>query len=275
MSDTCNNDCSSCGESCTDRKEQQNDFSAKLNESSKVKKVYGIISGKGGVGKSLVTAMLAAGINKKGFSTAVLDADITGPSIPKLFGITEPAMQNDKGLLPAISEDGVKLMSVNLLLPNNTDPVVWRGPIIANVVKQFWTDVVWGDIDYMFIDMPPGTGDVPLTIFQSLPVDGLIVVTSPQDLVSMIARKAVRMAEMMNVPIVAMVENMSYFKCPDCGSNHNIFGESKVDAVAKEHSIELIAKLPIDPEFAKLSDEGKIENYNSDELNKIIDFLGK
>jgi len=275
MSDTCNNDCSSCGESCSDRKEQQNDFSAKLNESSTVKKVYGIISGKGGVGKSLVTAMLAAGMNKKGYKTAVLDADITGPSIPKLFGITEPAMQNDKGLLPAISEDGVKLMSVNLLLPNNTDPVVWRGPIIANVVKQFWTDVVWGDIDYMFIDMPPGTGDVPLTIFQSLPVDGLIVVTSPQDLVSMIARKAVKMAEMMNVPIVAMVENMSYFKCPDCGSNHHIFGESKVDEVAKEHSIEITAKLPIDPEFAKLSDSGEIEKYDSDELKEIIEFLGK
>jgi len=214
-------------------------------------------------------------MNKKGYKTAVRDADITGPSIPKLFGITEHAMQNDKGLLPAISEDGVKLMSVNLLLPNNTDPVVWRGPIIANVVKQFWTDVVWGDIDYMFIDMPPGTGDVPLTIFQSLPVDGLIVVTSPQDLVSMIARKAVRMAEMMNVPIVAMVENMSYFKCPDCGSNHHIFGESKVDEVAKEHSIEITAKLPIDPEFAKLSDSGEIEKYDSGELKEIIEFIGK
>lgn len=275
MSETCNNDCGSCAEGCDDRTQEQTDFSAKLNELSKVKKVYGIISGKGGVGKSLVTSMLAASMNKKGYKTAVLDADITGPSIPKLFGITGSAAQNDSGLLPALSKQGTKIMSVNLLLANNTDPVVWRGPIVANVVKQFWTDVIWGEVDYMFIDMPPGTGDVPLTIFQSLPVDGVIVVTSPQDLVSMIARKAVKMAEMMDIPIIAMVENMSYYKCPDCNSIHNIFGQSNIEAVAKEHNIDLIAKLPIDSKLAELSDKGEIEDFEGNQLQKIIEYIEK
>jgi len=275
MSETCNHDCGSCAESCSDRTQEQTDFSARLNEQSKVKKVYGIISGKGGVGKSIVTSMLAALMNKKGYKTAVLDADITGPSIPKLFGIEGSAMQNDMGILPSQSKNGTKVMSVNLLLPNNTDPVVWRGPIIANVVKQFWTDVVWGDVDYMFIDMPPGTGDVPLTIFQSLPVDGLIVVTSPQDLVSMIARKAVKMAEMMNIPIIAMVENMSYYKCPDCGNIHKIFGESKIEEVAKEHSISIVAKLPMDARMAELSDKGNIEAFDGNELDEIITAMQK
>jgi len=275
MSETCNHDCGSCSESCTDRTQEQTDFSAKLNELSNVKKVYGIISGKGGVGKSIVTAMLASHMNKKGYKTAVLDADITGPSIPKLFGIDGSAMQNDMGLLPSQSKNGTKVMSINLLLPSNTDPVLWRGPIIANVVKQFWTDVIWGDIDYMFIDMPPGTGDVPLTIFQSLPVDGLIVVTSPQDLVSMIARKAVKMAEMMNIPIIAMVENMSYYKCPDCGNIHKIFGESKIDEVAKEHSINTVAKLPMEAKMAELSDKGDIESFSTEDLNEIIKAMEK
>lgn len=275
MSTTCNSDCSSCGESCSDRSEQQTDFTAKLNEFSSVGKVYGILSGKGGVGKSMITSMMAVQMNKKGYKTAVLDADITGPSIPKLFGIKGPATQNEVGMLPAVSKNGTKLMSVNLLLPNDTDPVVWRGPILGGVVKQFWTDVLWGEIDYMFIDMPPGTGDVPLTVFQSFPVDGLIIVSSPQELVSMIASKAVKMAEMMNVPIIAMVENMSYYKCPDCGSNHSIFGESKIEAIAKKHNIDLVAKLPINPEFASLSDEGNIENYDGDELDKIVEFIKK
>jgi len=275
MSDTCNSDCSRCGESCSDRKEEQVDFSAKLNDLSKVKKVYGIISGKGGVGKSMVTSMLSVLMNKKGYKTAVLDADITGPSIPKLFGITSPATQNELGMLPAISKNGTKIMSVNLLLARNTDPVVWRGPIVANVVKQFWTDVIWADVDYMFIDMPPGTGDVPLTIFQSLPVDGLIVVTSPQELVSMIARKAVRMAEMMNIPIVAMVENMSYYKCPDCDNIHNIFGDSKIDKVAKEHSIDVVAKLPIDSKLAEMSDNGDIESFDGNELEEIVNSISE
>ncbi len=275
MSETCNNNCSSCSENCSDRKEQQTDFKAKLNDLSKVSKVYGILSGKGGVGKSMVTSMMAVLMNKKGYQTAVLDADITGPSIPKLFGITGSATQNDLGLLPAISKKGTKVMSVNLLLPNDTDPVVWRGPILANVVKQFWTDVLWGDVDYMFVDMPPGTGDVPLTVFQSLPIDGLIIVTSPQDLVSMIASKAVNMAEMMNIPIIAMVENMAHFKCPDCGSIHYIFGESKINEVAKKHNIDIVAKLPIDAGLASISDTGDIESFNGDQLNEIVEFIEK
>ena len=275
MSETCNNDCGSCGESCTDRKEPETDFRAKLNDLSKVEKLYGILSGKGGVGKSMVTSMMAVLMNKKGYKTAVLDADITGPSIPKLFGIKGQVAQNELGMLPALSKKGIKVMSVNLLLPNDTDPVVWRGPILGGVVKQFWTDVLWGEVDYMFVDMPPGTGDVPLTVFQSLPVDGLIIVSSPQELVSMIASKAVKMAEMMNIPIIAMVENMSYYKCPDCGSNHNIFGESKIDAVAKKHNIELVAKLPMDSNFSLLSDKGEIESYDGIELDEIVKFIEK
>lgn len=273
MSETCNQDCNSCGETCNERTEEQNDFSAKLNHLSTVKKVYGIISGKGGVGKSMITSMLAVQMQRKGHKVGILDADITGPSIPKLFGITKPATQNELGLFPAISNTGIKIMSINLLLQNDTDPVVWRGPIIAGTVKQFWTDVVWGDVDYMFIDMPPGTGDVPLTIFQSLPVDGLIVVTSPQELVSMIARKAVKMAEMMNVPIVGIVENMSYYKCPDCNSKHSIFGKSNISEIAKEHKIDLIAKLPINSNFAQASDNGTIEDFEGNELEKIVEVL--
>lgn len=273
MSETCNQDCNSCGETCNERTEEQNDFSAKLNNLSTVKKVYGIISGKGGVGKSMITSMLAVQMQRKGHKVGILDADITGPSIPKLFGITKPATQNELGLFPAISNTGIKIMSINLLLQNDTDPVVWRGPIIAGTVKQFWTDVVWGDVDYMFIDMPPGTGDVPLTIFQSLPVDGLIVVTSPQELVSMIARKAVKMAEMMKIPIVGIVENMSYYKCPDCNSKHSIFGKSNISEIAKEHKIDLIAKLPINSNFAQASDNGTIEDFKGNELEKIADAL--
>uniref|UniRef100_UPI0026F331D4 Mrp/NBP35 family ATP-binding protein n=1 Tax=Alkalibaculum bacchi TaxID=645887 RepID=UPI0026F331D4 len=217
MSENCDQSCNSCAEDCAERKEQQNDFSEKLHENSSVKKVIGIVSGKGGVGKSLLTSMLAVTMNRMGYHTAILDADITGPSIPKAFGIREKAVGNELGLLPVKTKTGIDIMSVNLLLENDTDPVVWRGPVIANTVKQFWSDVIWSDVDFMFIDMPPGTGDVPLTVFQSIAVDGIIVVTSPQELVSMIVSKAVKMAEMMNIPIIGLVENMSYFKCPDNG----------------------------------------------------------
>ncbi len=267
----CSHDCSSCSsKDCSERK----DFKEKQNELSNVKKVIGIVSGKGGVGKSLVTSLLSVMANRKGFKTAVLDADITGPSIPKMFGITDKAQaMNDKFLLPAKSKNGIEVMSINLLLENENDPVVWRGPVIAGAVKQFWTDVVWGDVDYMFVDMPPGTGDVPLTVFQSLPVDGIIVVTSPQELVSMIVGKAVKMATMMNVPVLGLVENLSYFECPDCKKKINIFGESKVEETAKEFGISTVAKIPINPEFAKLCDNGMVEDIKCDFLNQMIDSI--
>jgi len=245
----------------------------KPHPQSDIKKVIGIISGKGGVGKSLVTSMLAVTMNRRNHSVAVLDADITGPSIPKSFGITEKASGNGEGILPCKSKTGIDIMSINLLLENTTDPVVWRGPIIAGTVKQFWTDVIWKDIDFMFIDMPPGTGDVPLTVFQSIPIDGIIVVTSPQELVSMIVEKAVKMAEMMNVPIIGIVENMSYFKCPDCGKEYKIFGESKIEESAKNHGLEVIAKLPIDPQIASMCDKGMIELYGDNLFINIAEKL--
>ena len=244
----CTHNCSSC--SSKDCKERT-DFREKQNERSNIKKVIGVVSGKGGVGKSMVTSLLAVLTNRKGLNTAILDADITGPSIPKMFGVKDRAQAiDDKFLLPVESKKGIKMMSINLLLENDNDPVVWRGPVIAGAVKQFWTDVVWGDVDYMFVDMPPGTGDVPLTVFQSLPVDGIIVVTSPQELVSMIVGKAVKMAGMMNIPVLGIVENMSYLECPDCKKKINLFGESKVDKVAAEFGIELFSKLPINGSFA-------------------------
>ena len=256
----CTHDCSTCGEACAERTEEF-DFRAKANPNSNVKKVIAVMSGKGGVGKSLVTASLAAACQKAGKKAAVLDADITGPSIPKAFGIHERAMGNDAGILPVETKTGVKLMSLNLLMENETDPVVWRGSLIAGTVKQFWTDVQWGDVDYMFVDMPPGTGDVPLTVFQSLPVDGIIVVTSPQELVSMIVEKAVKMAEMMNIPILGLVENYSYFQCPDCGKRHAIFGESQIEKVAAGLEVPVLAKLPIDRSLAQAVDEGRVEEY--------------
>jgi Mrp family chromosome partitioning ATPase/predicted Fe-Mo cluster-binding NifX family protein len=249
------------------------DFLETPHELSKIDKIIGVVSGKGGVGKSLVTSMMAIGMNRKGYKTAVLDADVTGPSIPKAFGIEEKATANELGLFPVKSQTGIDVMSVNLLLDNVTDPVVWRGPMIANTVKQFWTDVIWQDEDFMFIDMPPGTGDVPLTVFQSIPVDGIIIVTSPQDLVAMIVAKAVNMAKMMNVPILGIVENMSYFECPDCGNTHHIFGESSIDAVAGKFGIPVIGKLPIDPKIAESCDIGKIELYQSGALNEMVDTL--
>ena len=276
MSEECKQSCSSCSESCTERKEQQStDFTEKLHEMSSVKKVIGIVSGKGGVGKSLVTSMLAVSMNRMGYSTAILDADITGPSIPKTFGIKEKAQANELGLLPVKTKTGIDVMSINLLLEKDTDPVVWRGPIIAGTVKQFWTDVIWNDVDFMFIDMPPGTGDVPLTVFQSIPVDGIIVVTSPQELVSMIVSKAVKMAEMMNIPIIGLVENMSYFKCPDNDKDYQIFGESHIDEIANDHSLKVLAKLPIDPKIAAACDRGMIELFDGNWLDSLTKELEK
>ena len=262
----CNHDCSSCSSDCKDRKPQ--DLHEHLNEYSSVKKVIGIVSGKGGVGKSLVTSMLAVTFNRLGKKTAVLDADITGPSIPKAFGISARCMGSDQGIIPVTTLTGIDIMSVNLLLENETDPVVWRSPIITGTVKQFWTDVVWKDIDYMFVDMPPGTGDVPLTVFQSIPLDGIIIVASPQELVSMIVKKAVKMAQMMNVPILGLVENMSYFMCPDCGKKHPVFGESHIDDIAAQYNTDVIAKLPIDSELAASVDNGKVEFFEGSYLDE-------
>lgn len=270
----CSHDCSSCGESCNSRTEPQ-DLKEKLNELSSVKKVIGVVSGKGGVGKSLVTSTMAVTMNRRGYKTAVLDADVTGPSIPKAFGIKEKCKGTENSLFPVTTKTGIDVMSVNLLLPNETDPVVWRGPVIAGTVKQFWTDVVWKDIDYMFVDMPPGTGDVPLTVFQSLPLDGIIVVTSPQELVSMIVEKAVKMAKMMNIPILGIVENMSYYKCPDCNKEHSIFGDSHIDEIAKQHDIPVLAKLPIDSSLAKCVDTGTVELFVGDYLENCADVIEK
>ncbi len=270
---SCNSDCGSCSSDCGERKEAKNEFSVQPHELSRIKKVIGIVSGKGGVGKSLVTSLLAVTMNRRGFHSAVLDADITGPSIPKVFGIKEKAKGSEMGLFPVQSKTGVDIMSINLLLENETDPVVWRGPVIAGTVKQFWSDVIWNDVDYMFVDMPPGTGDVPLTIFQSLPVDGIIIVTSPQELVSMIVGKAVKMAKMMNIPILGLVENMSYFVCPDCNNEYQIFGESKIEEVAKNYDIQNYAKLPINPKLAAACDKGMIELFEGDWLDKLADVI--
>ena len=269
----CSHDCSSCGESCSERKEAQS-FAAALNPMSKVKKVIGVVSGKGGVGKSLVTSLLASGMQKAGYRTAILDADITGPSIPRIFGVSGKARGSEYGILPMVSKAGVSLMSINLLLENETDPVVWRGPVIGGTVKQFWTDVVWDEIDFMFVDMPPGTGDVPLTVFQSLPVDGIVVVTSPQDLVSMIVGKAVKMAQMMNIPILGLVENMSYILCEDCGKKISVFGESHIDEVAKEYGLEVLGQIPITPSVATACDNGAIDTVDAEPwLNKAFALL--
>ncbi len=275
MSEKCDKNCSSCSENCAERQEQITDFSEQLHEMSSVKKVIGIISGKGGVGKSLVTSMLAVTMNRMGYRTAILDADVTGPSIPKAFGIKEKAMGNNFGIFPVKTKTGIVIMSINLLLENDTDPVVWRGPIIAGVVKQFWTDVIWNDIDFMFIDMPPGTGDVPLTVFQSIAVDGIIVVTSPQELVSMIVSKAVKMAEMMNIPIIGLVENMSYFRCPDNGKDYQVFGESHIDKIADTHNLNVLYKLPIDPKISDACDKGMIELFDGNWLDPVAAVLEK
>jgi len=275
MSEQCSHNCSSCASNCGDRTAPQTDFSEKPHEMSSIKKVIGIVSGKGGVGKSIVTSLLAVLMNRSGYKTAILDADITGPSIPKAFGIKQKASGSEEGIYPVASKTGINIMSVNLLLQNDTDPVVWRGPIIANTVKQFWTDVIWGDVDFMFIDMPPGTGDVPLTVFQSIAVDGIIVVASPQELVSMIVEKAVNMAKLMNIPILGLIENMSYVKCPDCGKQIHIFGQSSIDQTAQKYGLNVLAKLPIDPKLAAACDKGMIELFEGEWLEGAVKILEK
>lgn len=264
----CSGNCSSCSSDCKDR-----DLTLKQNEFSNIKKIYAVISGKGGVGKSSVTCLLASAMQKCGKKVAVLDADVTGPSVPKMFGIKEKATADNNMLNPAVTESGIKIMSVNLLLENDEQPVVWRGPVISGVIQQFFTDVKWGDVDYMFVDMPPGTGDVPLTVFQSLKVDGIIVVTTAQDLVSMIVAKAVNMAKMMNVPIVGVIENMSYFECPDCKSRHYIFGKSDIQKVSAENGLALLASLPINPETPSLADCGMIEKADTRAFEPILEKL--
>lgn len=270
----CTHDCGSCGENCGERKEPQSLLKAP-NPKSSIKKVIGVVSGKGGVGKSLVTAMMAVLLNRRGYHTGVLDADITGPSIPKSFGIHGRAMMQDECILPCKSEKGIEVMSTNLLLENETDPVVWRGPIIANMVTQFWTDVLWKEIDFLFVDMPPGTGDVPLTVFQTIPLDGIIVVTSPQELVSMIVAKAVTMAGMMNVPILGVVENMSYVRCPDCGKKISVFGESHLDEVVKKYDMKVLARGPLDPQIASKIDSGSAEQVEAPWLDPAADAVEK
>ncbi|HBS59037.1 MAG TPA: dinitrogenase iron-molybdenum cofactor biosynthesis protein [Firmicutes bacterium] len=272
MSENCSQTCSACSDDCAERREQP-DFSAKPHELSRIKKVIGIVSGKGGVGKSLVTSMLAVTMNRYGYNTGILDADVTGPSIPKAFGLKERALANEIGLFPVKSKTGIDIMSINLLLENVTDPVVWRGPAIAGIVKQFWTEVIWSDVDFLFIDMPPGTGDVPLTVFQSIPVDGIIVVTSPQELVSMIVTKAVKMAEMMHIPIIGLVENMAYFKCEECDKEYKIFGDSHIEEIAQEHNLKVLAKLPIDPRIASACDKGLVELLTTEWMEGLVAIL--
>lgn len=267
MSEQCNHDCSNCSENCADRDPKS--FLKAPHKKSNIKKVIAVVSGKGGVGKSLVTGLSSVIANRCEYKTAILDADITGPSIPKMFGIEGQVAANEEGIFPAETATGIKLVSTNLILENPTDPVIWRGPVIGGVVEQFWTDVMWGDVDYMFVDMPPGTGDVPLTVFQSLPVDGIIIVTSPQDLVSMIVEKAVNMAKMMNIPVLGLVENMSYLECPDCGKKINVFGDSNIDELAKEKGIEVLGKIPVTPKLAELCDAGEIERFEGNWLETI------
>ena len=273
MSEDCTHDCENCGKSCSEREGGKPDFRAKLNPWSRVGKVVAVASGKGGVGKSLVTCLLAAAAAKRGLKAAVLDADITGPSIPRAFGISGGTVNGPNGIVPCVSKGGVRIMSLNILVENPGDPVVWRGPVIAGAVKQFWTDVFWDDVDIMFVDMPPGTGDVPLTVFQSLPVDGVVVVASPQELVGMIVEKSVRMAEMLEKKVLGLVENMSYFTCPDCGKRLEIFGPSRVDDLAARHRIPVACRLPIDPSYAAAVDQGAVETLACPDLAPLVDAL--
>lgn len=273
----CTHNCQTCSQNCSERKAES--LLEAPNKHSNIKKVIGIVSGKGGVGKSLVTSLMAVLSQRAGYKTAILDADITGPSIPKVFGITEKAQGSDMGIFPVMTKTGIEVMSLNLLVKNETDPVVWRGPVIAGTVKQFWTDVVWNEVDFMFVDMPPGTGDVPLTVFQSIPVDGIIVVASPQELVSMIVKKALNMANLMNIPVLGLVENMSYLECPDCGKKISVFGESHIDETAKETGTEVLAKLPINPKLTSACDAGMIELFEGDWLDgaakKVFDLINE
>lgn len=264
--------CSGCSSAstCGSAQQQPQDLIAKLNPLSSVKHVIGVVSGKGGVGKSLVTSMLAISMARKGYKVGILDADITGPSIPKVFGVKGKARVDEAGMYPLPSKGGIDIMSVNLLLENETDPVLWRGPIVGNVVKQFYTDVIWQDLDYLFVDMPPGTGDVAITVYQSLQLDGIVVVTSPQDLVAMIVEKAVKMADLMQVPIIGVVENFSYFHCPDNGKDYKIFGDSHIDEVLKRYNLLLMARLPINPDIAALCDAGKLEDIEKTGLEDVV-----
>lgn len=270
MSENCTSNCSTCPSKCDSKKPSKEDLFEKVNKYSNVKKVIGVVSGKGGVGKSLITSCLSVLMRRRGYDTAILDADVTGPSIPKAFGVHEKAMANEHGIIPAETKLGTKLMSVNLLLDNEEAPVVWRGPVISGTVKQFWTEVNWGDIDYMFVDMPPGTGDVPLTVFQSIPLDGIIIVTSPQELVSMIVGKAVNMAKTMQVPILGVVENYSYYECDNCGTKLSIFGESHVEDIAKKYDLDVLARIPINPEIAKKVDAGEAEDIEATWLEDAV-----
>lgn len=270
MSEECTHECGSCSENCSER-----DMHKKPHELSNIKRVIGVVSGKGGVGKSLTTALLAVTAQRNGLRTAVMDADITGPSIPKMFGISEKASGTEMGILPVISKTGVEIMSMNVLLDNECDPVIWRGPVIAGTVLQFWTDVIWNDVDYMFVDMPPGTGDVPLTVFQSIPLAGVVIVTTPQDLVKMVVEKAVNMANMMNVPVLGLVENMSYLNCPDCGRRIEIFGQSKAAAIAEEYGIRAVSRMPLDARIAEYADAGRIEDYETDALKAVYEAIEK
>lgn len=276
MSEECNHDCSSCSADCSSRSPES--FLEKPHEKSSIKKVIGVVSGKGGVGKSMISSMLAVNFQRKGYHTAILDADITGPSIPKAFGITARATGNESGIDPVVTKTGIQTMSVNLLLEDTSDPVIWRGPVIAGTVKQFWQDVIWTDVDYMFVDMPPGTGDVPLTVFQAIPVDGIVIVTSPQELVSMIVGKAVKMAQMMNVPILGIIENMSYVECPGCKEHIKVFGESHVEEVAAQYELPVLGKIPMTPAISAASDAGDVENLDDgdwfDQAVKAIEAIG-
>ena len=270
---SCNGNCSECGSDCADRKPES--LLAELNPNASVKKVIAVVSGKGGVGKSTVTSMLAVAMAREGKRVGILDADITGPSAPTAFGVTECQGADESGLYPALTRTGIQVMSINLLLDNPADPVVWRGPVIAGAVKQFWTDVIWEDVDYLFVDMPPGTGDVPLTVFQSLPVDGVIIVTSPQDLVSMIVAKAVKMANMMHIPVLGFVENYSYLRCPDCGKKISVFGKSHLDEIAAQFNLPILARLPIDPAVAEAYDNGQMETVNTEALSAAVEAIEK
>ena len=275
MAEECSHECSSCGVSgCGDRTAEAGPSTLAPNKRTNVKHVIGVVSGKGGVGKSMVTSQLAVLMRRRGYAVGVLDGDITGPSIPKAFGVHQRAVGDDRGMLPALTRDGIQLMSTNLLLDQETDPVIWRGPVIGGVVTQFWTDVIW-DVDYLFVDMPPGTGDVALSVFQSLPLDGIVIVASPQELVSMVVEKAVKMAEMMNIPIVGVVENMSYLLCPDCGKEIPLFGQGKTQAAAEAHNLKLLARMPIDPQLAALTDEGRIEDFTGEWLSPVADAVEK
>ena len=273
MSEACTNNCATCGQDCASRKQES--LLANLNPKSKVKKTFAVVSGKGGVGKSTVTAMLACAMQKRGHRTAILDADITGPSIPKAFALDQTEGADEDGLYPALTRTGIQVMSVNLLLENETDPVLWRGPVLAGAVKQFWTDVVWTDVDYMFVDMPPGTGDVPLTVFQSLPIDGIILVTTPQDLVSMIVSKAVGLAKLMNIPLLGIVENYAWLTCPDCGKKIEVFGKSHVAEMAEKYDLPVLASLPIDPMVAGFMDAGEAESIDVGDLEDAVNLLAR